>query len=195
MFMPMKRRGRSIFWLINWKRVGDRCSRNHGPTDTDWPYPCRITPGSDLFEIAWSYMFLESSSAPCVVDAEKRESFRHLAETRGLDPLGGGNPGRRGPHVQGRDARQSQIASLNLAYLCGESECIYYSLRDIAQKQADRQRRHTARRPQGSVGGDLSEGVASTVPETDAAALPRDFAVIDCRAEIQTEARIAPLYI
>ena len=49
------------------------------------------------------------------------------------------------------------------------------------EKPADRHRRHTGAIPDGGAGGDFNEAIGSAVPETDAVALPRKFAILDDR--------------
>src|SRR5712691_8020488 len=54
----------------------------------------------------------------------------------------------------------------------------------IADEQpADRHRRHAAAIPDRGAGGDLDEAIGSSVPETDAAALPADFAILEDSGE------------
>src|SRR6195256_586493 len=47
------------------------------------------------------------------------------------------------------------------------------------EKPADRHRRDAGAIPHGGAGGDFDKAIGSAVPETDAVALPRNFAILD----------------
>src|SRR3982074_541463 len=52
------------------------------------------------------------------------------------------------------------------------------------EKPADRHRRHAGTIPHGGAGGDFDKTIGSAVPETDAVALPRNFAILDDRRQL-----------
>ena len=60
-----------------------------------------------------------------------------------------------------------------------ESLRLKLTCRIANEKPTDRHWRHSAAIPDGGAAGDFDEAVGSAVPETDAVALPGDFAILE----------------